>query len=112
MARKPRKLERDLTGNAVDVLNAIRNGASAEYQKVVPYATNDAAVIRKIGSILIDFPLLYNEFANGLINRVGKVSFATDMYWTFLLFLSTNSKQSLQSTIVWLSVFLSTTQLR
>lgn len=81
MARKPRKLERDLTGNAVDVLNAIRNGASAEYQKAVPYATNDAAVIRKIGSILIDFPLLYNEFANGLINRVGKVIFATDMYW-------------------------------
>lgn len=81
MARKPRKLERDLTGNSVDVLNAIRNGASTDYQKAVPYATNDAGVIRKIGSVLLDFPLLYNEFINGLVNRVGKVIFASDQYW-------------------------------
>lgn len=81
MARKPRQLERDLTGNPVDVLNAIRNGASADYQNAVPYATNDANVIRKIGAILIDTPLLYNEFLNGLINRIGKVIFANDQYW-------------------------------
>ena len=81
MARKPRKLERDLTGNSVDVLNAIRNGASTDYQKAVPYATNDAGVIRKIGSVLLDFPLLYNEFINGLVNRVGKVIFASNQYW-------------------------------
>ena len=81
MARKPRKPERDLTGNSVDVLNAIRNGASTDYQKAVPYATNDAGVIRKIGSVLLDFPLLYNEFINGLVNRVGKVIFASNQYW-------------------------------
>ena len=81
MARKPRKLERDLTGNSVDVLNSIRNGASTDYQKAVPYATNDAGVIRKIGSVLLDFPLLYNEFINGLVNRVGKVIFASNQYW-------------------------------
>ena len=81
MARKPRKLERDLTGNSVDVLNAIRNGASTDYQNAVPYATNDAGVIRKIGSVLLDSPLLYNEFINGLINRVGKVIFASNQYW-------------------------------
>ena len=81
MARKPRKLERDLTGNSVDVLNAIRNGASIDYQKAVPYATKDAGVIRKIGSVLLDFPLLYNEFINGLVNRVGKVIFASNQYW-------------------------------
>ncbi len=81
MARKPRQLERDLTGSPVDVLNAIRNGASADYKNAVPYATNDAAVIRKIGAVLIDFPVLYNEFINGLINRIGKVIFASDQYW-------------------------------
>ena len=81
MARKPRKLERDLTGNSVDVLNAIRNGASTDYKNAVPYATNDAGVIRKIGSVLLDSPLLYNEFINGLINRVGKVIFASNQYW-------------------------------
>ena len=54
MPRKPRNLERDLQGNAVDVLNAIRNGATADYANAVPYATNDAGVIRRIGAVLLD----------------------------------------------------------
>lgn len=81
MARKPRKLERNLTGNSVEVLNAIRQGASVNYQNAVPEATNEAGVIRQIGAVLIDNPLLYNEFVNGLINRIGKVIFASDQYW-------------------------------
>ena len=81
MARKPRKLERNLTGNSVEVLNAIRNGASTDYQDAVPEATNDASVIRQIGNVLLDTPLLFNEFVNGLINRIGKVIFASDQYW-------------------------------
>ena len=81
MARKPRHMERDLTGSPDQVLNAIRNGASIDYQEAVPYATKDADVIRKIGAILLDNPILYNEFANGLINRIGKVIFASNQYW-------------------------------
>lgn len=81
MARKPRKLERNLTGNSVEVLNAIRQGASVNYQNAVPEATNEAGVIRQIGAVLIDNPLFYNEFVNGLINRIGKVIFASDQYW-------------------------------
>lgn len=81
MARKPRKLERDLTGSPAEVLNAVRNGASTDYQEAVPYATNEAEVIRKIGAILLDNPIFYNEFLNGLVNRIGKVIFASDQYW-------------------------------
>lgn len=81
MARKPRQLERDLTGSPAEVLNAIKNGASTDYQKAVPFATNDANVIRKIGAVLIDNPIFYNEFINGLVNRIGKVIFASDQYW-------------------------------
>ena len=81
MARKPRQLERDLTGSPAEVLNAIKNGASTDYQKAVPFATNDAQVIRKIGAVLIDNPVFYNEFINGLINRIGKVIFASNQYW-------------------------------
>ena len=81
MAKKPRKLERDLTGSPEEVLNAIRNGASTDYQNAVPIATNDANVIRQIGAILLNNPVFFNEFANGLINRIGKVIFASDMYW-------------------------------
>ena len=81
MARKPRKLERDLTGSPVEVLNAIRNGASIDYQDAVPFATKDAEIIRKIGSVLLDNPIFYNEFLNGLVNRIGKVIFASSQYW-------------------------------
>lgn len=81
MARRPRKLKRNLTGNSVEVLNAIRNGASTDYQDAVPEATNDASVIRQIGNVLLDTPVLFNEFVNELINKIGKVIFASDQYW-------------------------------
>lgn len=81
MARKPRKLERNLTGSPIEVLNAIRNGASTDYQDAVPFATDDANVIRQIGAIILDNPIFYNEFLNGLVNRIGKVIFASDQYW-------------------------------
>ena len=81
MARRPRQLDRNLTGSSTAVLNAIRNGASTDYQNAVPVATQEADVIRTIGSVLLNNPLFYNEFVNGLINRVGKVIFASDQYW-------------------------------
>ena len=81
MPRIPKKIDRNLTGNSVDVLNAIRNGASTDYKNAIPVATKDASVIRQIGAVLLNTPLLYNEFINGLINRIGKVIFAADQYW-------------------------------
>lgn len=81
MPRTPKKIDRNLTGNSIDVLNAIRNGASTEYKNAVPVATKDAGTIRQIGAILLNTPLLYNEFVNGLINRIGLAIFASDQYW-------------------------------
>lgn len=81
MARKPRQLDRTLTGSSTQVLNAIRNGASTDYKNAVPVATNDANVIRQIGAVLLNSPIMYNEFINGLVNRIGKVIFASDQYW-------------------------------
>ena len=81
MPRIPKKIDRDLTGNSVDVLNAIRNGASTDYKNAVPVATKDAGVIRQIGALLLNTPILYNEFMNGLVNRIGKAIFASDQYW-------------------------------
>ena len=81
MARKPRQMDRTLTGSSTAVLNAIRNGASTDYKNAVPVATNDANVIRQIGAVLLNSPIMYNEFVNGLVNRVGKVIFASDQYW-------------------------------
>lgn len=81
MARRPRQMDRNLTGSPTAVLNAIRNGASTDYQNAVPIATQDANVIRQIGAVLLNTPIFYNEFINGLVNRIGKVIFASDQYW-------------------------------
>lgn len=81
MPRLPKKIDRNLTGNSVDVLNAIRNGASTEYKNAIPVATKNASTIRQIGAVLLNTPLLYNEFVNGLINRIGLSIFASDQYW-------------------------------
>ena len=62
-----------LTNSSVDVLNAIRNSASVNYQDYVPIATPNAESIREIGNVIMDYPSLQNEFLNALINRIGRV---------------------------------------
>ena len=62
-----------LTNSSVDVLNAIRNGATTNYRNYVPVATADAESIREIGAIIMDNPSLQNEFLSALVNRIGRV---------------------------------------
>lgn len=71
---------RTLTNSSVDVLNAIRNEASTNYQNYVPVATADPEVIRTIGATIMDFPSLQNEFLNALVNRIGKVIITSKSY--------------------------------
>lgn len=69
-----------LTNVSVNVLNAIRNEASTNYQDYIPYATPDAESIRAIGTTLMDYPALMNEFLPALIGRIGKVAVASRLY--------------------------------
>lgn len=69
-----------LTNVSVNVLNAIRNEASTNYQDYIPYATPDAESIRAIGATLMDYPVLMNEFLPALIGRIGKVAVASRLY--------------------------------
>lgn len=78
MATRPRIAT--LTNSSVDILNAIRNNASVNYQEYVPVATADADVIRTIGAVLVDSPQLQNEFITALINRIGKVIVTSKLY--------------------------------
>lgn len=68
------------TNSSVDVLNAIRNSASTNYQQYVPIATPDADVIKSIGNIIMDMPELQNEFLQALINRIGR-TIVTSKSW-------------------------------
>lgn len=78
MATKPKIVT--LTNSSVDILNAIRNNASVNYQNYVPVATSDAESIKKIGTIIMDFPALQNEFLSALVNRIGRVILTSKLY--------------------------------
>ena len=78
MATKPKIVT--LTNSSVDILNAIRNNATNNYRDYVPYATPDAESIRQIGTIIMDYPALQNEFLNALVNRIGLVLITSKMY--------------------------------
>ena len=80
-----RPVSATFTNSSVDVLNAIRNSASINYQNYVPVATSDPEKIREIGAIICDEPQLYNEFMNTLATRIYKVIVTSKMYenpWT------------------------------
>ena len=78
MPRKP--AIKVLTNSSVDVINAIRNSASVNYQNYVPIATPDADSIKAIGAIIMDMPELQNEFISQLVNRIGRVYITSKMY--------------------------------
>lgn len=78
MATRPKIVT--LTNTSVDVLNAIRNNASQNYRDYVPIATPNADSIREIGTIIMDYPNLQNEFLSALINRIGRVILTSKMY--------------------------------
>lgn len=69
-----------LSGNSVDILNAIRNSATQNYKDYIPVATKDVESIREIGAIIMDYPALQNEFLSALVNRIGRVLITSKMY--------------------------------
>lgn len=69
-----------LTNSSVNVLNVIRNNATQNYKDYVPVATPDAESIREIGSIIMDYPPLQNEFLSALVNRIGRVLVTSKMF--------------------------------
>ena len=57
-------------GFSIGVLNNIRYNASEEYQNRIPEATRDN--IATIGNALQTYSVLYNEFCEALMNKIGK----------------------------------------
>lgn len=68
-----------LSASAVDILNAIRNSASANYRDYVPSITGTEG-IKEIGAIIMDYPALQNEFLNALVERIGRVIISSKQY--------------------------------
>ena len=78
MATRPNLVT--FSNSSVDVLNAIRNSASQDYRNYVPIATADAEVIRSIGTTIMDYPEIQNEFLRALVNRIARVMIRSAMF--------------------------------
>lgn len=71
---------RTFSNTASDILNAIRNEASINYQNYVPEMTPGSDVIRTIGAVLMDNTSMMNEFLTALVNRIAKVYVTSRLY--------------------------------
>ena len=69
-----------LSASSEDILNAIRNSASADYKEYVPVASLSQNNIREIGAVIMNMPTLQNEFLSALVNRIGKVIVTSKLY--------------------------------
>lgn len=65
-------------GYSVDILNNIRMNASDEYVDRIPEATQTN--IATIGQAFETYSLLYNEFCEALINKIGKTIINQKMF--------------------------------
>lgn len=61
-----------LNASSLEILNAIRQEASYEYQQSVPKIT-DAHMIPKVGEVIYGNGVLKNQFLSMLMNRIAKV---------------------------------------
>lgn len=77
----PRKNDYKLNDKitSIDMLNAIRNDASAAYADAVPIATGEN--IRDVGRAIMQNDNYINEFLDNLVNRIGK-TLITGKVWS------------------------------
>ena len=68
-----------LNATTLDILNVIRQNASALYQNRVPEVT-DPKELPKIGDILYGYPALANEFLSALINKIALTRIKTSVF--------------------------------
>ena len=61
-----------LNASTIDILNVIRQNASAAYQDSVP-AVSVETDIPKVGEVLFGYPAFANEFISSLMNRIAQV---------------------------------------
>lgn len=63
---------------SIEILNTIRNNADTEYQERVPVATKNN--IAEIGRTFNEYNLVYNQFADALIHKIGKTIVQTALF--------------------------------
>lgn len=67
-----------LNASSIEILNAIRAGASSTYQERIPVATQEN--ITKVGNAMLNYEATQNEFLNALVNRIARVIITSKSY--------------------------------
>lgn len=67
-----------MTANSVEILNAIRAQADAEYQNRIPIATQEN--LREVGNAMMQYRPAQNTFLNTLVNRIARVIITSKSY--------------------------------
>lgn len=73
-------VKQKLSASSEEILNAIRNSASANYKNYVPVASLDQNNIKEIGLVIMNDVVLQNEFLSALVNRIGRVLVTSKLY--------------------------------
>lgn len=69
----PRRIAKStLQASTLDIMNAIRQNASYDYQQSVP-AVAKASDIPKVGEVICGTPAFSNQFINSIVNRIALV---------------------------------------
>ena len=69
----PRRIAKStLQASTLDILNAIRQNASYDYQQSVPVVAK-ASDIPKVGEVICGTPAFANQYINALVNRIALV---------------------------------------
>ena len=69
----PRRIAKStLQASTLDILNAIRQNASYDYQQSVPVVAK-ASDIPKVGEVICGTPAFANQYVNALVNRIALV---------------------------------------
>ena len=69
----PRRIAKStLQASTMDIMNAIRQNASYDYQQSVPVVAK-ASDIPKVGEVICGTPAFANQYVNALVNRIALV---------------------------------------
>lgn len=69
----PRRIAKStLQASTLDIMNAIRQNASYDYQQYVPVVAK-ASDIPKVGEVICGTPAFSNQFINSIVNRIALV---------------------------------------
>lgn len=79
-------VQRKFTLQTPNILNAIKNQASVNYQDMVPYADESLQSVRAIGNILTQNPNLANEAIAALFNRIALIYISSRNFYNPLRF--------------------------